>query len=59
MSEHDHDELPYNQTYINAWTILSAIVGGLIFLMLAFNHPITHFFHWVWDLLRWICRPII
>jgi hypothetical protein len=59
MSDHHDDHVPYNQTYINAWTILSAIVAAGIFLMFAFNHPITHFFHWVWDLLRYLCRPII
>jgi hypothetical protein len=57
---HDHDETPvYNQLYINAWTALSALVAGGIFLAFVFNHPITHFFHWVWDLLRWCARPII
>jgi hypothetical protein len=56
---HDHDEPPYNQLYINAWTILSALVAAGIFFGLCFNGPLTHLFHWVWDLLRYLARPII
>ena len=41
------------------FTIIGAIVAGGIFLMLCFNQPLTHFFHWVWDLIRYIFRPII
>ena len=59
MSEH-HDDAPvYSQLYINAWTILSAVVAGGIFLAFCFNQPLTHFFHWVWDLIRYLFRPII
>jgi hypothetical protein len=57
---HDHDDAPpYNQFSINAWTILSAVVAGGIFLAFCFNHPLTHFFGWIWHLIRWIFRPII
>ena len=57
---HDHDDAPpYNQLYINAWTLLAAIVAGGIFLAFCFNHPITNFFHWIWDLIRYLARPII
>jgi hypothetical protein len=59
MSDH-HDEAPvYNQTYINAWTILSVVAAGVLFLAFCFNQPITHFFNWVWDLIRYLARPII
>jgi len=58
MSDH-HDEPIYNQLYINAWTTLSIVVAGGILLMFVFNHPLTHFFHWVWDLIRYLARPII
>ena len=59
MSDH-HDEAPvYNQTYINAWTILSIVVAGVLFLAFCLNQPITNFFHWVWDLIRYLARPII
>ena len=56
---HDHDEPPYNQLYINAWTALSGLVAAAIFLAFCFNVPLTHLFHWVWDLLRYLARPII
>ena len=57
---HDHDaKPPYSQLYINAWTILAASVAGGIFLALCLNHPITNFFHWIWDLIRYLARPII
>jgi len=59
MSDHHDDHVPYNQTYINAWTILSVVFAGVLFLAFCFNHPITHFFHWVWDLIRYLARPII
>jgi hypothetical protein len=60
MSDHHDDDAPvYSQTYITVWTILSAIVAGGIFLAFVFNHPLTHFFQWVWDLLRYLARPII
>ena len=56
----DHDEAPvYNQTYINAWTSSPSSSPAPLFLAFCFNHPITHFFHWVWDLIRYLARPII
>ena len=59
MSDHHDDAPPYSQLYINTWTVLSAIFAAVIFLVFCFNHPITHFFHWVWDLIRYLFRPII
>ncbi len=59
MSDHHDNALPYNQTYINAWTLLSALVAAGMFLAFCFNHPLTHFFGWVWHLIRWIFQPII
>jgi hypothetical protein len=59
MSDHDHDEPPYSQLYINAWTTLSALVAAGIFFALCFNRPLTHTFHWIWDLIRYVFRPII
>ena len=32
MSDHHDDHVPYNQTYINAWTILSVVFAGVLFL---------------------------
>ncbi len=57
MSDHDDAPPPYNQTYVNAWSALSALVAAAIFLGLCFNHPLTHAGHWVWDLIRYIFRP--
>jgi len=59
MSDHHDDAPPYSQTYINAWSTLAAVFAAGIFLAFCFNHPITHFFHWVWDLIRYLFRPII
>ena len=50
---------PYSQVWITSWTILSAIVAGLIFLMLVFGQPLLATGHWIWDLLRYFARPII
>ncbi len=57
MSE-DH-EPPYSQLYINAWTILSAIVAGSIFLMFVFGQQLLSTGHWIWDLIRYLAKPII
>ncbi len=58
MSDHA-DAPPYSQFYINVWTTLSAIVAGAIFLAFCFNGPLTDTFHWIWDLIRYLFRPII
>jgi hypothetical protein len=50
---------PYSQLYINAWTILSVVVSAIIFGMFLFGATLLHAGHWVWDLIRWICSPII
>jgi hypothetical protein len=50
---------PYNQLYIQAWTILSIIVAAGIFLAFIFGSTLMHTGHWIWDLLRYLARPII
>lgn len=50
---------PYNQLYINAWTILSAVVTVLLAGMYIFGSHLLHAGHWVWDLLRYLSLPII
>jgi len=50
---------PYNQLYIQAWTILTAVVALLIFGALAFGRHLLHAGHWIWDLLRYLASPII
>jgi len=55
----DAHEPPYSQVWITAWTILSAIVASLIFLMLVFGPQLLATGHWIWDLIRYFARPII
>jgi hypothetical protein len=50
---------PYNQLYINAWILLSAVVSATLFGMFVFGTTLLHAGHWVWDLIRYIARPII
>jgi hypothetical protein len=50
---------PYSQLYINAWTILSVAVTTTLFLTFTFGTHLLGFFHWVWDLIRYLARPII
>jgi hypothetical protein len=50
---------PYNQLYINAWTILSVIVSTILFLMFCFGQHLLHAGQWIWDLLRYLASPII
>ena len=49
----------YNQLYITAWTILSVVVAAIIFGAFVFGQPLLHAGHWIWDLLRYLARPII
>ena len=58
MSDDQH-EPAYSQTYINVWTILSALVAGGLFLALSFAQPLLNTGHWIWDLIRYFARPII
>ena len=56
----DHDESkPYSQLYINAWTILCVIVTVGLFFMYVFGTHIMHQAGWLWDLIRYLARPII
>jgi len=57
MSE--HADLPYNQTYIVAWTALSVLIAVVIFVAFIFNGPLLDLGHWIWDLIRYFARPII
>jgi hypothetical protein len=50
---------PYNPLVIQAWTGLSLLVSGAIFVMLVFGHPLLEAGRVVWDLLRWLASPII
>jgi len=50
---------PYNQLYIQAWTLLSLVVCVVLFGMFVFGQPLLHAGHWIWDLLRYLARPLI
>ena len=50
---------PYNQLYIQAWTILSILVAALIFGSFIFGPQLLGTGHWIWDLIRYLARPII
>ena len=50
---------PYNQLYIQAWTILSVIVSLLLFAMYTFGTHLMNAGHWIWDLIRYLASPLI
>jgi len=50
---------PYSQLYVNAWTILTVVFSATLFLAYTFGTHLLTFFHWVWDLLRYLASPII
>jgi len=50
---------PYNQLYINAWTILTVVLSVTLYLAYTFGTALLHFSHWVWDLIRYLASPII
>jgi hypothetical protein len=50
---------PYNQLYIQAWTLLSILVTVVLFGMFIFGPHLLHAGHWIWDLIRYLGRPII
>jgi hypothetical protein len=55
-----HDDAPpYNQIMINAWSTLSALIAAVVFICFCFGPNFLHAGQWVWDLIRWICSPII
>jgi hypothetical protein len=55
----DEPPKPYDQLFINAWTILSALVAGTVFITFVFGQPLLHTGHWIWDLIRYLASPII
>ncbi len=49
----------YNQVYINAWTILSIVLGFVLLGMFIFSDTLLYAGHVVWSLLRWLASPVI
>ncbi len=54
-----HEELPYSQVAIVAWTTLCVIFAVVMFAAFCFNQPLIETGRWIWDLLRYFARPII
>ena len=50
---------PYDIRYIQAWTILSLILGLVLFCMFVFGDQFLYVGHVTWALLRWLASPII
>jgi len=50
---------PYNPIYITAWTILSIILGTLLFGMFIFSSHLLADGHIVWNLIRYLASPFI
>ncbi len=50
---------PYNQLYIQAWTIISVLVSVALFAMYVFGSHLLHAGRWIWDLIRYLATPII
>jgi hypothetical protein len=55
----DAEAKPYNQLFINAWTVISALVALAVFICFVFGAEFLATGHWIWDLLRWLASPII
>lgn len=53
------EPLPYSPRYIQAWTVLSIVVGLILLGMFLFGDHLLHAGHSAWSLLRWLCRGII
>jgi len=50
---------PYNQLYIQAWTLLSIVVAAILFVAFVFGQTLLNTGHWIWDLIRYLASPII
>ncbi len=50
---------PYSIRYIQAWTILSLVLGLVLFSMFIFGDQFLYVGHVTWALLRWLASPII
>lgn len=49
----------YNPLAIKLWATLSIVLGLALFAMFVFGDSFLHAGKVVWDLLRWLFRPII
>jgi hypothetical protein len=53
------ESLPYSQTYIAAWTILSLVLGVVFLGMFILGPYFLAAGHIVWDLIRYLASPLI
>jgi hypothetical protein len=53
------EQLPYSPLYIKAWTILSVTLAVFFLGMFFLGNHLLNAGHSVWDLIRWLARPII
>lgn len=53
------EQPPYSRLYIQAWTLLSIILGLVLLGMFLFGNTLLNAGHVVWSLIRWLARPII
>ena len=49
----------FNPLTVKAWTALSVVLAIFFLVLFFFGDPLLHAGHAVWDLLRYLARPII
>jgi hypothetical protein len=49
----------YSPLYIKAWTVLSIVLGIVLFSMFVYGDTLLGAGNVVWSLIRWIFSPII
>jgi len=49
----------YSPLYIKFWTVLSIVLGLVLFSMFCFGDTFLGLGQIAWALLRWLCSPII
>ncbi len=50
---------PYSPRYIQAWSVLSIVLGLLLIAMFVFGDDFLHTGQVIWNLLRWLASPFI
>ena len=53
------DNPPYNPIYITAWTILSIVLGVVLFGLFILGNHLLAAGHIVWDVIRYLASPFI
>jgi Ni,Fe-hydrogenase I cytochrome b subunit len=55
----EHEQLAYNPLMIKAWSILSVVVAGVLFMGFVLCNHLLNAGGIVWAVIRWIFSPII